>query len=160
VTPDVKLDVNEVRCLIFSPQNRFISVWTASTLLALRCGVHVNTLKGELVEHFKPLRLRAGRSLHALWQQGLIYRHEELNAVGGWKEARYFRPSDARGVYFVACDQCGHARRSVNRARGRMLEECPGCRLAPGQVSAAGGSVDPEVNDMRTDRAVDDVPRK
>jgi hypothetical protein len=144
--PDVKLTLDQVRRIILAPQNRKQSVWTASSLLATQCRVHANTLKGEAVERFKPIRLRAARCLHSLWQEGVIYRQEATHDVGGWKEVKYVRPSDARGIYFVACERCGNARRSVNLPRGRVLEACPGCGLSGGQVREPGADSDSAVS--------------
>jgi hypothetical protein len=135
---DVELSPDEVRRIIFSPQHGRRKVWTASSLLRLRYKVNANSLKGEAVDRLKPIRLRAARCLHALWRDGAIYRHETEDDAGGWKEARYIRPSDARGTYFVACARCGQARRSVNFPRGRVLERCPGCGLTGDQVPEPG----------------------
>jgi hypothetical protein len=135
---DVELSPDEVRGIIFSPRHRRRKVWTASSLLLLRYKAHANWLKGEAVDRLKPIRRRAARCLHALWRERAIYRHETDEEVGGWKEARYIRPSDARGSYFVACEKCGRARRSVNFPRGRVLEQCPGCGLTGDQVPESG----------------------
>jgi hypothetical protein len=127
---DVKLTVDEVRRIIFLPQNERRTVWTASWLLRLQYKVRANTLGGKAAERFKPVRLRAVHCLRELWQQGVIYRQETTDDVGGWDEESYVRPKDARGSYFVACLRCGEAKLSVNGPRGRILEACPNCGLA------------------------------
>jgi hypothetical protein len=132
VLQDFQLNSDDVRRIIFAPQNAGRSVWTASSLLALRCGVGANTLRGEAVECFKPIRLRAARCLRVLWETGVIYRQAAMSDVGGWKEPKYVRPSDARGVYFVACESCRRARRSEKQPHGRILEVCPGCGKTDG----------------------------
>jgi hypothetical protein len=129
---DFKLNSDDVRRIIFAPQNARRSVWTASSLLALRYGVGSNTLKGEAVEGFKPIRLRAARCLRVLWETCVIYRQDAMSDVGGWKEPKYVRPSDARGVYFVACESCRRARQSEKHPQGRILEVCPGCAKSDG----------------------------
>jgi hypothetical protein len=126
---EVKLNADEVRRIIFSPQNARRTVWTASRLLRVRYKVRANTLKGETAERFKPIRLCAAHCLYELWQEGAIYRQETSDDAGGWDEVSYVRPQDARGSYFVACLRCGQARRSVNGPRGRILEACPNCGL-------------------------------
>jgi hypothetical protein len=136
--PDVELNPDQVRRVIFSPRNRRRTVWTASSLLARLYGIHANTLKGEAFELIKPVRLRAAQCLRTLWQEGAIYRREASQDVGGWDEVKYVRPGDATGVYFVACERCGQSRRSVNLSQGRVLEACPDCGLAERQVTEPG----------------------
>jgi hypothetical protein len=136
--PDVQLNLDEVRRVIFSPKNRRRTVWTASSLPARLYNRHANILKGEAHELIKPIRLGAAQCLRTLWRQGAIYRQESLQDVGGWDEVKYVRPGDASGVYFVACERCGQSRRSVNRPQGRVLEACLDCGSAERQVTGPG----------------------